>query len=170
MTTGAVGLGRYFDATAVAVPADAVAGALTGNRVSMKNCGAVAFLVLTSAGSTDELDLDLQEHTAATGGTSQDLDIITTFYVKSETTLDGDETWTAVTQSAASEISDAGGASEQTLLCVEVRAEQLSDGFTHVSLNVPDLGANGSRYTAIIGLPIELYAQRTPENLPNPQA
>jgi hypothetical protein len=170
MTTGARALGRLFDITAIAAPADAVSSAITGNRVSLKHAGGVTFVVITSAGSTDELDLDLREHTAATSGLSQDLDIITTYYIKSEATLDGDEDWTAVTQAAASEISDAGGASEQTLLVVEVSADQLSDGYTHVSLDVPDLGSNGSRYVAILAITHDLYAQRSPELLINPQA
>lgn len=170
MTTGARALGRLFDITTIAVPTDAVAGAITGNRVSLRGAGGVTFVVITSAGSTDELDLDLQEHTAATGGVSQDLDIVTTYYQKTETTLDGDEDWTAVTQAAASEINDAAGASEQTLLVVEVSAEQLSDGFTHLSLNVPDLGSNGSRYVAILAILHDLHAQRAPELLINPQA
>lgn len=167
MTTGARGLGRVFNASVGAVPTDAVAGAITGNRIHMKDCDTVAFLVVASAGSTDILDLDLQEHNAATGGTSQDLDIITKYYYQSEATLDGDETWTEGSQSAASEITDIGTASTQQLVVVEVGSEQLSDGFEWVSLNVPDLGTNGSKYVAVINLAVDLNVQRKPTNLAN---
>lgn len=167
MTTGARGLGRVFNASAGAVPTDAVAGAITGNRIHMKDCDTVAFLVIAAAGSTDVLDLDLQEHNAATGGTSQDLDIITKYYYQTEATLDGDETWTEGSQAAGSEITDVGAASQQQLVVVEVGSEQLSDGFEWVSLNVPDLGTNGTKFVAIINLALDLNVQRKPTNLPN---
>jgi len=167
MTTGARGLGRVFNASVGAVPTDAVAAAITGNRIHMRNCDTVAFLVVAAAGSTDILDLDLQEHDAATGGNSQDLDIITKYYYQDETTLDGDETWTEGSQSAASEITNVGSASAQQLVVVEVSAAQLSDGFEWVSLNVPDLGTNGTKYVAIINLALDLHVQRKPTNLAN---
>ena len=170
MVTTARALGRLFDVSCGAVPTDAVAGAITGNRVNLKNAGGVTFLVIASAGSTDILDVDLQEHNAASGGTSQDLDVITTYYHKSEITLDGDETWTKVTQAAASEITNIDAASTQNLVAIEVGAEQLSDGFNWVSLNVPDLGTNGTKFVAILYILHDLKVQRAPENLVNPQA
>lgn len=167
MTTGARGLGRVFNASVGAVPTDAVAGAITGNRIHMKNCDTVAFLVVCTGASTDVLDLDLQEHTAATGGTSADLDIITKYYYQDEATLDGDETWTEGSQSAASEITNVGTASQEQLVVVEVGSEQLSDGYEWVSLNVPDLGTNGTKHVAIINLAVDLNVQRKPTNLAN---
>jgi hypothetical protein len=167
MTTGASALGRLFNVSVGAVPTDAVAGAITGNRIHLKDCGGVSFIVVATGASTDVLDLDLQEHNAATGGTSQDLDIITKFYYQSEATLDGDETWTEGSQSAASEITNVGAASEETLVVVEVRSEQLSDGFEWVSLNVPDLGTNGTKHVAILNVAHDLMVMRKPTNLAN---
>src|SRR5437868_10308622 len=97
------GLGRLYDVNINSVPTDAVAGAVTGKRTHLKNAGGCAFIVITTGASTDVLDVDLQQHTAATGGTTADLDIITRYYSKSEATLDGDEVWTKGTQAAASE-------------------------------------------------------------------
>lgn len=165
MTTGASALGRLFNVSLGAVPADAVAAAITGSRVHLKDVGGVSFIVVASAGSTDILDVDLQEHNAATGGTSQDLDIITKYYYQSETTLDGDETWTEGSQTAASEITNIGAASEEQLVVIEVRSEQLSDGFEWVSLNVPDLGTNGTKYVAILNVVHDLMVMRKPTNL-----
>jgi hypothetical protein len=167
MTTGASALGRLFNVSVGAVPTDAVAGAITGNRIHLKDCGGVSFIVVATGASTDVLDLDLQEHNAASGGTSQDLDIITKAYYQSETTLDGDETWTEWSQSAASEITNIGAASQETLVVVEVRAEQLSDGFEWVSLNVPDLGTNGTKHVAILNVAHDLMVMRKPTNLAN---
>ena len=167
MTTGASALGRLFNVSVGAVPTDAVGGAITGNRVHLKDAGGVSFIVVASAGSTDILDVDLQEHNAATGGTSQDLDIITKYYYQDETTLDGDETWTEGSQSAASEITNIGSASAQQLVVIEVRSEQLSDGFEWVSLNVPDLGTNGTKYVAVLNVVHDLMVMRKPTNLVN---
>lgn len=165
MTTYARCLGKTFYPVPVAVPADAVNAAITGNRIHMKNGRSVAFIVIASAGSTDILDLDLQEHDAAVNGNSQDLDIITDYWYASETTLDGDETLTKASQTAASEITNVGSASHEQIVVIEVGADQLSDGFEWLSLNVPDLGTNGTKYVAIIGLVQELHYQRSPELL-----
>lgn len=168
MATGAYALGKEFNVGSVTVPTDAVAGAITGARVHLKDYACCSFVVVSAAGSTDITDVDLQEHTASSGGTTQDLDIITKYYYKSETTLDGDEQWTEGSQSAGSEITNVGAASEELLLVIEVRAEQLSDGFEWVSLNVPDLGTNGTRFIAIVPILTGLKAQRLPTLLPAP--
>lgn len=162
------GLGRLFDISIGAVPTDAVAGAITGKRVSLKNAGGVTIVVVTTGASTDITDVDLQQHTAASGGTTADLDIIDHYYYKSETTLDGDETWTRATQAAASEITNVGAASEELLLVIEVDARSLSDGYDYVSLDIPDLGTNGTRHCAILYILRDLAVQRTPANLVAP--
>ncbi|MCF3101430.1 hypothetical protein IPZ58_07530 [Streptomyces roseoverticillatus] len=163
-------LGRLFDVVVGSAPADSVAGAITGNRVHLKNASGCTILVLTDGGSTDILDVDLQQATAATGGTIGDLDIITHYYLKEATTFAGSETWSKVTQSAASEITNAGSASKQTLLVIEVEATQLSDGYEWISLNIPDQGTNGTKYTAVLYLLRDLDVQRAPANLVNPNA
>jgi len=164
------GLGRLFDISIGAVPTDAVAGAITGKRVHLKNAAGCTIVVVTTGASTDITDVDLQQHTAASGGTTADLDIIDHFYYKSEATLDGDETWTKGTQTAASEITNVGAASEELLLVIEVDGTKLSDGYEWISLDIPDLGTNGTRHCAILYLLRDLAVQRTPANLANPQA
>lgn len=162
------GLGRLFDVSIGAVPTDAVAGAITGKRVSLKNAGGCSIVVVTTGASTDVTDVDLQQHTALTGGTTADLDIIDHYYYKSETTLDGDETWTRATQTAASEITNVGAASEELLLVIEVDARSLSDGYDYISLDIPDLGTNGTRHCAILYVLRDLTVQRAPANLVAP--
>lgn len=164
------GLGRLFDVVTAFVPTDAVAGAITGKRVGLKNAGGVTIVVQTTGGSTDITDVDLQQHTAASGGTTADLDVITYYYYKSETTLDADEVWTKATQTAASEITNVGAASEELLLVIEVDAAQLSDGFGWVSLDIPDLGTNGTRICSGLYLLRDLHVMRAPELLRNPQS
>lgn len=162
------GLGRLYNIGSVIVPTDAVAGAITGPRTSLRNAGGVDFVVVTTGGSTDITDIDLQQHTAATGGSPLDLDVIDHYYYVSETALDGDETWLKGTQSAASEITNVGAASEELLLVIPVEAEQLSDGYTHVSINVPDLGTNGTRFVCVIPILRDLTVQRDPRSLAVP--
>jgi hypothetical protein len=163
-------LGRLFDISLGSVPVDAVAGAITGKRVHLKNAGGCTVVVVTTGASTDITDVDLQQHTAASGGTTADLDIITKFFYKSEATLDGDEIWTKGTQSAASEITDVGAASEELLLIIEVDSTSLSDGYEWLSLNIPDLGTNGTRHCAILYILRDLNVQRAPQRLVQPQA
>lgn len=162
------GLGRLFDISIGAVPTDAVAGAITGKRVGLRHAGGVTIVVVATGASTDVTDVDLQQHTAASGGVSADLDIIDHYYVKSEATLDGDETWTRVEQAAASEITNAGAASEELLLVIEVDARSLGDGYDYVSLDIPDLGTNGTRHCTVLYLLRDLAVQRTPANLVAP--
>lgn len=162
------GLGRLFDISIGAVPTDAVAGAITGKRCSLRNAGGVTIVVVTTGASTDITDVDLQQHTASSGGTTADLDITDHYYYKSAAALAGTETWTRATQTAASEITDVGAASEQLLLAIEVDARSLSDGYKYVSLNIPDLGSNGTRHCAILYILRDLMVQRAPANLVAP--
>jgi hypothetical protein len=162
------GLGRLYNIGSVTVPTDAVAGAITGQRNNLRDYGGVDFLVVTSGGSTDITDVDLRQHTASTGGTSADLDVIDHYYYRTEATVDGDEVWIRGTQSAASEITDVGAASQELVLVICVEAEQLSDGYTHVSLDIPDLGTNGTRFCTIIPILRDPMVQRAPAALAVP--
>lgn len=173
MTTGARALGRSFDVVSGIVPVNLNTGANTGARVHLKNCNGVTIVVYAGVGTAaSDLAVDLQEHTAATGGTSQDLDIITKYYSKQELTLDGDEVWSEHTQAAASEIADVGGAGTsaelQNLVVIEVSATQLSDGFGWISLNIPQPGA--TKLGCVFYILHDLAVQRAPQNLVDPQA
>lgn len=164
------GLGRLFDIGSVVVPvADLEGGANTGHRIHLKNataCTFVAFVAAVSAG-TDTMVLDTQQHTAATSGTSADLDVVTRWYVKAEAALDGDETWTEVTQSAASEISLTGAtyAAQQLIVVWTVDAASLTDGYEWVSVDIADAGSGGTRPGCVLGILHDLSVQRKPSNL-----
>lgn len=169
MVTKERALGDLFNIGVVVAPKDLSSGASTGLRVDMRNATTCTFVVICGAGTAaDDLLVDLREHTAASGGTSQDLDIITEYFRNSETTLDGDETWTRYTQAAASETTDTTGttAEEQNLMVIEVRHDQLSDGFRWLSLDVPDLGSAGTKYGTVIAITSGLRFRGKPERLP----
>lgn len=164
------GLGREFDLGSVIGPvADLAAGANTGHRIHLKNAAAVTFVAYLGAVSagTDTFVLDVQQHTAASAGTSGDLDVVTQWYHKSEASLDGDETWTKVTQAAASEVSLTGAtyAALQMIVAIHISANQLSDGYEWVSLDIADPGTGGTRAGCVLAILHDLNVQRAPENL-----
>jgi hypothetical protein len=169
------GLGRLFDIChGVAPVADLAAGAQTGARLHLRNYGGVcivAYMGAVSAG-TDTFVPDVQEHTAKTGGTSRDLDVVDKWYIKNEATLDGDETWTRVTQAAASEISLTGAtyAASQLILAAEIDAGVLSDDCEWISVDMADAGTGGTRAGCFLYIPYELKVQRRPDLLPEPNA
>lgn len=168
------GLGKDFDICSGVVPVADTAVALTGHRLHMKNYSGVAIVAFFGAVSagTDTFVPDIQQHTAATGGTSADLDVVTDWWIKYEATLDGDETWTKVTQAAASEISLTGAtyAATQLILVAQIEATSLSDGYEWISVDQADPGSGGTRPGCYFYIPYGLTMQRSPANLPNPNA
>jgi hypothetical protein len=130
-------LGRMFDLATSATTAN--------GRVPLRNASGVLFVVIgaTSGNAT------VQEHNANTGGTSQNLPVITEYYTKNA------GVWTRVVQAAAATATAATGG----LLAVYVPATSLSDGFTHVSIS----HATGSAVYILSGLRV----QRKPANLPS---
>lgn len=170
-------LGRLFDIGTGWVPVDLdTANGATGKRISMQHCDAITFIVFLAVGATDDVVLDVQQHTAYTSGTSSDLDSaaiststgITQWYIKSEATLDNDEIWAKVTQSEASEITLTGATygDKQCIVAIEVRASQLGDGYTHVSLNAATTTST-AHLGACLYFTHEMRYRRKPANLPN---
>lgn len=164
------GLGRLFDISTGIVPVDSQTAAMTGKRVSLKNAGGCTIVVFKAAGTAnDDPVLDLQQHTASSGGTTADLDIIDHYYIKQEATLDGDETWTRVTQTAASEVTlNSTSAETQMIVVIEVDARSLSDGYDYISLDIADTGSAGAQLISCLYLLRDLAVQRTPANLVAP--
>lgn len=168
MSTFAGGLGKDFDIGVGAIIQNFNGSGITGKNISLQNCQGVQVVVIKMAnGTTDDIAIDLQE-VDAYNGTPRDLDIIDTYWMKQETTLDNDEAWVKYTQTAASEITAiAGSAETELILTFFVHASQLSDGYTHIAVNVPDLGNTDTEYGCVLYIPVGLKVQRTPANLPS---
>lgn len=163
-------LGNLLDVCVGAAPVDLSSAAVTGKRISLKNCAGVTILLFKGAGTAgDDPTVTLQQHTASTSGTSSNLAIIDHYYLKNATALDGTEKWTKVTQSAAATIVDPGGAGtsaeSQQIVAIEVRTDQLSDGYAYVSLNVGDVGSN-AQLGGVLYIRHNLAVKRAPANLP----
>lgn len=139
-------LGQLFDVGTGWAPVDLdTANGATGKRINMIMHEQVTFLVFLAAGATTDATLTLKQHTAYTGGTSNNLASatvstsygITYYHIKSEATLDNDEAWVKTTQSEAATISLTGTTygDKEMILALEVHRAQLGDTYTHVSLD-----------------------------------
>lgn len=172
---GMEGLGRLFNIGVAVQPVDInTSDAATGQRISMANSTGITVVAITNAGGADDLTFDVQQATAYTSGTSNDLDAtngatgIDHYYIKAETTNDNDEPWVKVTQTAASEVVVVGATygAMQKIVAFYVGADQLADGYTHISVNVACTTSTAQLLTVFYILH-DLAVQRTPANLPN---
>lgn len=174
-------LGRLFDVSLGYLNIDLNTSGATGKRVSLKNATGVSFICLLPAtAGTEDIVFDVQQHTAATSGTSGDLDAtfaagsrgVDYFHIKSATLLAGTETWTKVTNNAGS--STVGGSevtvlgatygASQCIVVIEVQASQLADGYSYVSIINADPGST-ARVTSVIAVLHDLQIKRAPANL-----
>lgn len=129
------GLGRAFNLATSATTANA--------RVNLKDASGVTFVLIgaTSGNAT------IQEHNANTGGTSQNLAVVTEYYTQNA------GVWTRVSQAAAATVTAATGG----LLAVHVTQGALSDGFRYVSAS-----HSAGSFVYVIH---DLEVQRKPVNL-----
>lgn len=181
---GMHGLGRLFDIGLAVAPVDInTSDAATGLRISMQGATGCTIVAVTLAGGANDLVFDLRQHTAYTGGTSKDLEIDssagiattteTAFYhIKAETALDNDESWVKVPittgASTTSEVTVVGATygTQQKLVAIYVSADQLADGYTHLSVDV-SCTTSTSQILAVLYILHDLAVQRAPANLPN---
>ena len=165
-----LGLGASFDIGSQIIPVDLADGANTGHRLHMENYGGVCFVGYIAVGTAAQAPtFVVQEHDAATAGNSQDLDVIAEYHEKTELALDGDETWATTAQTADSDVTDATwDDAGQTLVAFQVRAEQLTDTFEWVSVNVADPGT--AHLGCVFAVMFDLKIKRAPANLAEPNA
>jgi hypothetical protein len=172
-------LGRLFDIGIGFPVVDLNTAGATGKRFSMSGATGITFVfsMAVAGGGTDDNVITFKQHTAYTSGTSNNLAAatvttssgITAYWIKSETALDNDESWVEVTQADAATITLAGAtyAGTQVILAVFVSADQLGDGYTHVSADFADPGTGGTRLGVCLGIVHDLAVQRAPVRLPN---
>lgn len=133
-------LGRLFDIVPVAQDV----------FINVTGCGNVCFVGVLAAGDT----WTLQEATAASGGTEQNLSVITYSYV--QTVGVGADTWVKITQAAnAAEVTS----SSQDAVVIEIDTTALSAGFDFLKLTSTSTGT-------VCAILTDLSVQRKPENLP----
>lgn len=169
-------LGFAFDIGVGINPvADLAAGNNTGKRVHLRNydeLGVLFFKNAASAGS-DDVVITLQEHNANTGGTSQNLAGITSWYRKSVASpLLGTEQWVETVQAAGATLTLAGAtfATHQQMVFFQINAAQLSAGFEWASVNIADPGAGGTILGGVFYIMSGLKIMRRPDLLAQPNA
>lgn len=164
------GLGRTFDVCSGIVAVNLGTAANTGHRLHMRNYETVAIVACFNNGTAAEAPtITLQEHNANTSGTSANLAVISEYYKKEEASLDGDETWTRVTQTAAATITNADwDDANQVLVVFEVEAASLSAGYEWLSVNIADTGT--AQVGCVLYIPHGLKIQARPDSLAQPNA
>lgn len=160
-------LGRLNDVSIAVAPVDLSGGAVTGKRVSLKNCTGVQVVIIKGAASSGtDPAFTFKEATADTGGTSQAMASPPGyFYQKSAATLAGTETWSKVTATFSSGVVTlTGEEGNQGIYVFDVLADTLSAGFGYLEVDSSDAGAVAQLGT-VLYLPHDLDVQRDPANL-----
>jgi hypothetical protein len=167
---GRQGLGREFDVAPVIVPVNLSGAAATGLPVSLVDCGGVTFVLFKGAGTAgDDPVITVRESQDAAGTGEQDLDVVTSYVYKGDTSVSGNESWVAATQTAGDIDGDGTlDAEDAGLLAFYIDAGQLSDGFTHVTVDVADVGLN-AQVGGVLAIRHDLKVQRAPASLGNTQ-
>lgn len=166
-------LGRLFDVGTGFVPVDInTNNGETGKRCYLGGASGCTILVFKAAGTAgDDPTLTVKQHTAYTGGTTANLAVVDHYYIKSETALDNDESWSKITQTAAATIVDPGGAGtsaeSQMIIAVPIGADQLSDGYAWVSLDYAVAALANAQLACWFYILHDLHSQRAAANLPN---
>lgn len=164
------GLGRLFDIAPAFLPVDLNTSGAGGLLASFKNAGGATILVAAGAqaSGTETLVLAVREAKDGSGTDEQDLDVVTEYWIKKEATLDGDEQWARVTQTAGDITISGDDRDKQLLVAFYIDADDLSDGFTHVTVDAADPGSV-ARLAAGVVILHDLKSMRAPQNLPAPQ-
>lgn len=111
----------------------------TGLRVDMANCKRVTFLVILAGGTTTtSLGISLHQHTVATSGTPIALAIDSPYYYK----VGAATSFTKVAPVSAADTYDMHAivGDNVAILVFEVLAEQLTQGYRYVSLDIAQPG------------------------------
>jgi len=119
------------------VPVDLNTAANTGLRVSIKDAKRVSFAVIMGASTAAVTDFTLQQHNAATAGTSKALSVANPYYHKVSSAT---EFTKVVPVAAASNFVPTDFASLGGIIVFEVLAEDLdvNGDFAWVSLDIAD--------------------------------
>lgn len=131
------------------VPVDLNAGANTGLRISMKGNKRVCFIVSMADSTAGVTDFTLQQHSAASAGTTKVISTVNPYYKKAAAAT----TWTKVVPaSAASNFVPTDYANEPGMIAFEVLAEDLDveGDFAWVSLDIAD--ATAAKAGAVIAI------------------
>lgn len=164
---GIEALGRTADFSVAVAPVDLSAAAVTGKRVSLKNCVGVQVVIFKGAASSGtDPAFTFKEATADTGGTSQDMATPPAyFWKKTAATLAGTEQWVQVTASYSSGVLTlTGEEGNQGIYVFDILAEDLSAGFDYIEVDASKAGTV-AQVGGVLYVLHDLAVQRFPSNL-----
>lgn len=135
----------FFEGNQIAAainPVDLSTAANDGDWFNMKNFGRVLALLFASAGTAGQDPVFTLRQATDNAGTGAKALNFTTIYSKVGT-LTSLGAFTKTTQTAANTYTDAVSAEVAKIIGVEIIQEMLdiANGFTHVQLQIPDVGA-----------------------------
>jgi hypothetical protein len=130
------------DIVSAIVPVDLSTANNDGDWVNLKNYGRVLAVLFGAAGTAGQDPVFTLRQAQDNAGTGAKALNFTTIWSKVGT-LTAVAGFTKVTQAAANTYTDLVSAEAQKIIAVEIRAEELDSegGFTHVQLQIPDVGA-----------------------------
>lgn len=164
---GIESLGRLVDCSVGIAPVDLSAAAVTGKRVSVKNCSGLRVTIFKGAASSGtDPGFTFKEANAFTGGTSQNMVVPPAyFWKKTGTTLAGSETWTQVTATYSSgTVTLTGEQGNQGIYIFEIISADLSAGFDYIEVDSVKAGTV-AQIGSVMFEAYDLMVQRWPANL-----
>lgn len=125
---------------AVSEPVDMNTAAITGARIGLAQGYKVAVVLHVGDSTGATVQFTLKQHTAASGGTSANLSVDNVYYKK----VGAATSFTKVEPSSAAAMYDLSTdlAAEPGIVVFEVDGAQLTEGYTHFSVDVADSGAS----------------------------
>ncbi|WP_298865102.1 hypothetical protein [uncultured Gimesia sp.] len=129
------------------MPVDLATATNTGDRVNLKNYDRCLFILLASIGTAgDDPVVSALQHDAATSGNSKALNFTRIRHKVGATDINAIGQFSLIEQTEAASFDTASidGAENEALVAIEVLTDDLDsdNGFTFVSFNVADVGAN----------------------------
>jgi hypothetical protein len=149
---------EHMQVVTVIAPVDLAGGANSGDWIHLggkpgfRRC---CFLFAKAAGGTGGEDpiVVLQEATSAAGGGAQNLAKISKVYSKeAATSLAAVGAFSIVTQAAAVSYTEGALAEDACLLGIDISADDLSEGFEFVTVNIADVGSGNAQIGCVLAV------------------
>lgn len=136
-------------AKTVIAPVDLNTADNTGERIDMKNLKRCTFIAILAAGNTTSAhSFALKQHTVSTAGTPAALEVSNPYFHK----IGAATKFTKVDVTTAEDTYDLHAllGNSASIVVFEVLAEQLTEGYRYVSLDIADAG--GAQLGTVIAL------------------
>lgn len=170
-----LGLGRSYDVIPLVIPID-LDTSQGGDLFSLRDAGGVDLFFYTGVGAAGrDLTFTIKQHTDLSDATGTTIDMTALqhpyYYYKQGTaaTVVGVGTWTKsaifTDTDGASVVLDAAEGETSSLICFHIDAQDLSAGYSALSVSAIVAGGSGAKLGAAWAVLTDLKLQRTPANL-----